>query len=91
MTEKILFPSRELASIAAAFPSSWSLMRRGVVVLARRRKGVADDRLKDEAVRSRREAVAGAEFNVYVFHLEIGDRVQCWLCCCSGKILPTLP
>ena len=69
-------PGRGSAPAAAAFPPSSSLMHRQHRCFARNRKGVADDRLENEAVRSRREAVAGAELNVDVFHFEIGDRVQ---------------
>ena len=39
-------------------------------------RGVADDGLEHEPVRSRGKAVADAEFNVDFFHLKIGDRIQ---------------
>ena len=46
------------------------------VVLSWNRKRIAQDRLNDKAVRSRREAVAGTEFNVDRGHFEIRDHKQ---------------
>ncbi len=39
-------------------------------------KSITDDGFEDQPVRSWREAVAGAELGLDVFHFEIGDRVQ---------------
>src|SRR6516164_3360449 len=46
------------------------------VVLSWNRKRIAQDRLNDKAVRSRREAVAGAKLNVDRSHFEIRDCKQ---------------
>ena len=47
-----------------------------LVFLSRDRKCVVDDRIEYKTIRARGEAIAGTEFNVDVFHFEIGDPVQ---------------